>query len=162
MDRVYPLIILKKSFWLQANMASRLYNRLQLYWSSPAWWEWLTGFLAGPQGLAHDIESISYSNIVYNLGNNRYDPKWTRSPRARAKWFIALTLARNPQLASERKRLKTLPSVSLVQALYIENGDVKIDVGHYDPSRVRWVIFSCRPVFEYHFVFFQVHSQRMV
>ncbi|XP_028396732.1 receptor for retinol uptake stra6-like [Dendronephthya gigantea] len=71
--------------------------------------------------------------------NNRNDPKWTRSPQARAKWFIALTLARNPQLAAERKRVRIalLPD-SPVQELCVNNGDVKIDVvGHYGPIQAK-------------------------
>ena len=58
---------------------------------------------------------------------------WNRSPQARTKWFIALTLARNPQLASERKRVKT---VSPVHMLYDQNGDVQVEVGHCDSLRV--------------------------
>ncbi|XP_028396889.1 stimulated by retinoic acid gene 6 protein-like [Dendronephthya gigantea] len=58
-------------------------------------------------------------------------PKWTRSPQARAKWFIALTLARNPQLAAERKRAKTM---------CVKDSDVKIDVGNYGPDNAGLIL----------------------
>ncbi|XP_028396642.1 uncharacterized protein LOC114520547 [Dendronephthya gigantea] len=58
-------------------------------------------------------------------------PKWTRSPQARAKWFIALTLARNPQLAAERKRANTM---------CVKDSDVKIDVGNYGPDNAGLIL----------------------
>ncbi|XP_028396778.1 receptor for retinol uptake stra6-like [Dendronephthya gigantea] len=61
--------------------------------------------------------------------------KWKRSPQARAKWFIALTLARNPQLAAERKRAKTI--------CVTEDSDVKIDVGNvgnYGPDNTGLIL----------------------
>ena len=58
------------------------------------------------------------------LGVNRVR-RWTFSARARARWFLALTLARNPQLASERKS-----DVQPMPILYARN-DVVIEVGQF-------------------------------
>ena len=43
-----------------------------------------------------------YVNLCSIIGNTR-GQKWTDSPQARVRWFLALTLIRNPQLASHRK-----------------------------------------------------------
>ena len=51
------------------------------------------------------------------------------SAQARARWFLALTLARNPQLASERKSV--IRAYKPVQVGYVKHGDVKIEVGPY-------------------------------
>ncbi|XP_028413354.1 stimulated by retinoic acid gene 6 protein-like [Dendronephthya gigantea] len=68
---------------------------------------------------------------------NKNGPKWRRSAQARAKWFIALTLAHNPQLASERKCLK---SVAPPQVSYVKNGDVKIEIDQYGPDNAGLIL----------------------
>ena len=62
-------------------------------------------------------------------GHNR-ERKWTCSAQARARWFLALTLARNPQLASDRK-LGGVQAPQPVQGGCVKHGDVKIEVGRY-------------------------------
>ncbi|CAB4010823.1 stimulated by retinoic acid gene 6 -like [Paramuricea clavata] len=63
---------------------------------------------------------------VQTLGINRVR-KWTFSAQARARWFLALTLARNPQLASDRK-----PDVQAPQpAQAARYGDVMIEIDQF-------------------------------
>ncbi|CAB3982863.1 Hypothetical predicted protein [Paramuricea clavata] len=63
--------------------------------------------------------------------------KWSRSAQARARWFLALTLARNPQLASDRK--PGLRTPERIQVHYTKHGDVKIKVGRHDSETVRLI-----------------------
>jgi hypothetical protein len=56
-------------------------------------------------GLDNSSYRAQPHSIIVNyciIGHNR-ERKWTYSAQARARWFLALTLARNPQLASDRK-----------------------------------------------------------
>ena len=52
--------------------------------------------------------------------------KWTFSAQARARWFLALTLARNPQLASERKS-----DVQPMPIHYARTNDVAIEIDQF-------------------------------
>ena len=69
-----------------------------------------------------------YVNNKYSglfIGVNR-ERKWTFSAQARARWFLALTLARNPQLASERKS-----DVQPMPIHYARNNDVVIEIDQF-------------------------------
>ena len=65
------------------------------------------------------------SNGYCFLENN--EKEWRCSPKSRNRWFLAHTLIRNPQLASQRK--------SCIQALgqveYANHGDVKIEISNF-------------------------------
>ncbi|CAB3997010.1 Hypothetical predicted protein [Paramuricea clavata] len=65
---------------------------------------------------------------VQTLGINRVR-KWTFSAQARARWFLALTLARNPQLASDRKPDVQAPQPA--QAGHARHGDVVIEIDQF-------------------------------
>ena len=68
---------------------------------------------------------LSYHVLVYFTGNK--GQKWTCSAQARARWFLALTLARNPELASERK-----PDILAPEPIHGSKADdVNIEVGQY-------------------------------
>ena len=70
------------------------------------------------------------TNNYYSYIEDKSDKNWTCSAQARARWFLALTLARNPQLAPERKAV--IPACTQpVQVVYVKHGDVKIEVGPY-------------------------------
>ncbi|XP_028396891.1 uncharacterized protein LOC114520750 isoform X2 [Dendronephthya gigantea] len=88
------------------------------------------------QMLIDDHETLGASTVprrgFIRLHERKSGPKWKRSPQARAKWFIALTLARNPQLAAERKRAKTM--------CVTEDSDVKIEIGNYGPDNTGLIL----------------------
>lgn len=64
--------------------------------------------------------------------------KWVCSPQARAKWFLGLTLARNPKLASERKPdIQT--DTSLSNDYRFKHVDVKIEVNQYTSDNARLI-----------------------
>ena len=72
-----------------------------------------------------------FCQLLVDKTKNKKDKNWTCSARARARWFLALTLAHNPQLASERKsafRSYIFP----VHVGSVEHDDVKIEVGPYN------------------------------
>ena len=64
----------------------------------------------------------------YIIGINRVR-KWTFSAQARARWYLALTLARNPQLASDRKPDVQAPQPA--QAGHARHGDVVIEIDQF-------------------------------
>ncbi|CAB4014964.1 Hypothetical predicted protein, partial [Paramuricea clavata] len=65
---------------------------------------------------------------VQTLGMNRVR-KWTFSAQSRARWFLALTLARNPQLASDRKPDVQAPQPA--QAGHARYGDVVVEIDQF-------------------------------
>ncbi|CAB3995341.1 Hypothetical predicted protein [Paramuricea clavata] len=74
-----------------------------------------------------------FCQILSDETRHNRERKWTYSAQARARWFLALTLARNPQLASNRKLggFKAGKAPQPDQGGCVEHGDVKIEVGRY-------------------------------
>ncbi|CAB3997131.1 Hypothetical predicted protein [Paramuricea clavata] len=74
-----------------------------------------------------------FCQILSDETRHNKERKWTYSAQARARWFLALTLARNPQLASNRKLggFKAGKAPQPDQGGCVEHGDVKIEVGRY-------------------------------
>ncbi|CAB3983554.1 Hypothetical predicted protein [Paramuricea clavata] len=74
-----------------------------------------------------------FCQILSDETRHNRERKWTCSAQARARWFLALTLARNPQLASNRKPggVEALKAPQPVQGGCVKHGDVKIEVGRY-------------------------------
>jgi hypothetical protein len=86
-------------------------------------------------GLDNSSYRAQPHSIIVNyriIGHNK-ERKWTYSAQARARWFLALTLARNPQLASDRKPggFQAVKAPQPDQGGCVEHGDVKIEVGWY-------------------------------
>ena len=54
---------------------------------------------------------------------------WRVSARARARWFLVLTLARNPQLATDRKT--DLQAPQSAQAVLARHGHVMIEIDQF-------------------------------
>ncbi|CAB4010834.1 Hypothetical predicted protein [Paramuricea clavata] len=71
-----------------------------------------------------------FCQILSDGTRQNRERKWTCSAQARARWFLALTLVRNPQLASDRKP-GGVEAPQPVQGGCVKHGDVKIEVGRY-------------------------------
>ena len=78
------------------------------------------------------------NSFYYNIAGNHRQKKWTFSAQARARWFLALTLIRNPQLASARRQHVPVPA-SQVQFGYARQSDVEIEVGQYGSDNVKLI-----------------------
>ena len=80
------------------------------------------------------------NSFYYNIAGNQGQRKWTFSAQARARWFLALTLVRNPELASARRQHVPVPADhEPVQFGYARQSDVEIEVGQYGSDNVKLI-----------------------
>ncbi|CAB4039378.1 stimulated by retinoic acid gene 6 -like isoform X1 [Paramuricea clavata] len=89
------------------------------------------GFQSFDGGFEAYICYLHVQTILSDETRQNRERKWKFSAQARTRWFLALTLARNPQLASDRKP-GGVEAPQPVQGGCVKHGDVKIKISRYE------------------------------